>query len=74
MARFRKPPAHQLITEADASRLTGLSSAELLDERDVQTLVRVNRDGTSERMLRVPTALILEAPDEEQPRLQRDDD
>lgn len=63
--RYRQSPRHRLITATDAVRLTGLSADALLGERDVQTLLRVNANGTSERMLRVPLVLLLES-DEEQ--------
>lgn len=63
--RWRSSPSHKLITATDAVRLTGLSADKLLGERDVQTLLRVNANGTSERMLRVPLVLLLESEDEQ---------
>ena len=56
-ARFE--PRHVLVSLADTERLTGLSPAELLAERDVQTLIRVGAKGAREEMLRIPVALLL---------------
>jgi hypothetical protein len=63
--RWRQSPSHKLITAIDAVRLTGLSPEALLGERDVQTLLRVHANGTSERMLRVPIVLLLESKEEQ---------
>jgi hypothetical protein len=63
--RYRQSPRHKLITATDAVRLTGLSADTLLAERDVQSLLRVNANGKSERMLRVPLVLLLESEDEQ---------
>jgi hypothetical protein len=40
-----------------------MSPDDLLQQRDVQELVRVDPDGKREPMLRVPTSLLLDAPE-----------
>ncbi len=58
--RFRREPTHRLVSATDAMHLTGLSVEALLEERDVQSLLSVNDDGTSDRMLRLPISLIVD--------------
>jgi len=55
-----KVAEHVLLNVADAERRTGRSSADLLLETGVQSLVRISRDGSREEMLRIPVRLLLD--------------
>lgn len=50
---------HRLIAAREAKKLTGFGPAELLEQRGVQELTRIQR-GTRQQMLRVPLELMLD--------------
>jgi hypothetical protein len=54
-----KEPTHWLISASDVQRLTGLSPNEIVLERDIQQLVRIDRDGARRDFFRVPAALVV---------------
>jgi hypothetical protein len=56
--RWRKEPAHQLVALKDVRKLTGLDPEELLRRQDTQRLVRINKRGGREELLRIPIALL----------------
>ena len=60
---------HRLIPAREAKRLTGLAPDELLEQRGVQELTRIQR-GMRQTMLRIPLELMLDyvAPEKPQRR------
>ena len=61
--RSPSQPRHELVNVRDVERRTGLPLHEAERASGVQTLVRVNPDGTREQMLRIPVSLLVDCAD-----------
>jgi hypothetical protein len=57
---WRSGPSHRLVAIQDVRRLTGQNAQELLRRADTQLLVRIDKDGRREEMVRVPLDLLPE--------------
>jgi hypothetical protein len=56
---WHKEPTHRLISASDVERFTGLGPNEIVLQRDVQQLVRIDHDGARRDFFRVPAALVV---------------
>jgi hypothetical protein len=56
--KWRRPATHKLVPAGDVYRLTGLSSREILLQRDTQRLVRIDANGSRHDFVRIPVELL----------------
>jgi hypothetical protein len=61
---WNRKTSFRLIALKDVRRLTGLEPAELLLRTDSQQLTRVAKGGAREELVRVPTELLIEIPED----------